>query len=279
MTTEMMGWLNQNRYRSYPMVRDEWREKVSPDSGLDKVLLDVLVFDSNASRKDLKDLVVSKIVVTSDSTEVFFKYGDAQFSIPVPEGEPSGEGSYVRIRGVIPGTSRDATISLVFSSRANIDGFLPIGEWELGCRVLSTRVVGLSDGYGVDGISTNGSAGVDGHDAPASASGEVVLEDGYRTSPIISGGKVHVRVGRRYGQDPCGHDYGEAGSRDCRKPLFFFCGQNAVNSGNIVIKGGVGVNVVQGRNYTVRDGICAGKSIPAIEIIAGRELLDMYKPL
>ena len=41
-----------------------------------------------------------------------------------------------------------------------------------------------------------------------------------------------------------------------RKPLFFFCGQNAINSGNVVLKGGYGISVSQGRKPSVlRDDI------------------------
>ena len=141
-------------------------------------------------------------------------------------------------------------------------------------------MVSLSDGFGIDGISVNGSSGVENHDVPAVVKGDVVLEDGYRTSPIVSGGKIFVRTGRRYGYDPCHYDFGDQGSVDCSKPLFFFCGQNAVNSGNIVLKGGKGVNVSQGRTYLVHDenSKCNGKSIPCIEITAGPELMEMYKP-
>ena len=156
-----------------------------------------------------------------------------------------------------------------------------IGEWKLDSPVLDSRVVRVSDGIGVDGISVNGSEGVSGHDSASKASGDVVLEDGYRTSPIIYGGKVFVRVGRRYGYNPCKFDFGDAGSRDCRRPLFFFCGQNAVNNGNIVLRGGKGVGVSQGRSYTVMDAKskCNGMTIPCVELIAGRELVDICNPV
>ena len=280
MTTEMMGWLNQNRYRSYPMARDEWREKVSPDSGLDRVLLDALVFDADAvSGVAGSALVFSRLSVSLEGARAFFTYRDKEVDVDIPSGETSGENSFRRVHVVVAGNGRNATMSFVFSSYEHIAEFVGLGDFDIGCSVLPSRVLGLSDGYGVDCISTNGSSGVSGHDVPAEASGDVVLEDGYRTSPIISGGKVHVRVGRRYGHDPCEHDYGEEGARDCKKPLFFFCGQNAVNSGNIVIKGGVGISVRQGGKYAVRDGTCAGRSIPAIEIVASSKLLDMYEPI
>lgn len=107
-----------------------------------------------------------------------------------------------------------------------------------------------------------------------------MLEDGYRTSPIVYGGRVFVRVGRRYGLDPCHYDFGDASARDCRRPLFFFCGQNAINNGNIVLRGGRGISVMQGGTYEVNDpkSKANGRSVPCIEIVAGRELLDICRP-
>ena len=277
MTSDYMEWLNQNRHRSYPMVRDEWREKVAPTDPFDCILLDALVFDSDAG--EVKPLLLNRVEVSRGATKVFMEYGGSEIKIVLTEGETSGEGSYERMKCSFgTGGARNAMASFAFSSHAYIRELVNDGTYEFGCRVLPTRVVSLSDGYGVDGISTNGSEGVDGHDAPSEADGDVVLEDGYRTSPIISRGRVLVRVGRRYGLDPCHHDYGVAGAKDCRKPLFFFCGQNAVNSGNIILKGGRGITVKQGGKYDVTTGHCAGKTVPCIEIIAGRELLDLYRP-
>lgn len=277
MTSETMGWLNQNRHRSYPFCRDEWRGKVSPDLGLDCVLLDALAFDSDSS--EIRSLAVSRISVSPGETMVCFAYGGQEFSLALSGGEQSGEGSYERRHASIScGGSRNATFSFVFSSHAYIRGVLGEGEWELGCRILPSRVVCMADGFGVDSVSANGSKGVPGHGSAAEADGDVVLEDGYRTSPIVSNGRILVRVGRRYGLNPCRHDYGDEGARDCSKPLFFFCGQNAVNDGNIVLKGGAGITVTQGGSYAVRDGSCAGKTIPAIEIVADRPLLDIYTP-
>lgn len=276
MTSETMEWLNQNRYRSYPMCRDEWREKASPESKLDAVLLDAMVFDCDSS--GTRELSVERISVSSDETRVFFKYGGVEFDVALSGGEKSGEGSYERVHGSIDcGGSRRATFSLAFSSHAYIRDVMDEGVRELGCRVLPARVLCMSDGFGVDFVSANGSKGVEGHGDPGQASGDVVLEDGYRTSPVVFDGKVLVRVGKRYGYDPCKYDFGDDEAVDCRSPLFFFCGQNAINGGNVVVKGGAGVVVTQGRSYNVRDGSCAGKSIPAIEIVAAKALLDMYK--
>lgn len=281
MTSDTMEWLNQNRYRSFPLVRDEWRERVSPESGLDCVLLDAILLDADAIVD--KDLVLSKIEVSRSATKVYIKYGDEQLKFTIIEGSVSGEDSFECFKCAIGGSGeRTATLSLSLSSHAYIKERVVDGVWDVNCRILPSRVLRLTDGYGVDSINTNGSTGVDGHTESAEASGDVVLEDGYRTSPIILNGKVLVRVGRRYGYNPCKYDYGKNSARDCRKPLFFFCGQNAINSGNVVLKGGKGISVVQGRSYTVHSdetrSKCAGKTIPCIEIIAGPELLDMYKP-
>lgn len=276
MTSEYMEWLNQNRHRAYPMVRDEWRRKVMPTDPYDCILLDALAFDSDAS--EVKDLTLDKIEVSRSATKVHVSYGGNQIKLVLTEGDVSGEGSYERIKCVFPGAARNVMASFALSSHAYIKELLPDGTYEFGCHILPTRVVSLSDGYGVDRITANGSTGVDGHAVAAAADGEVVLEDGYRTSPIISHGRVLVRVGKRYGLDPCHFDFGVAGAKDCRKPLFFFCGQNAINSGNLILKGGKGVSVKSGGKYDVITGHCAGKTLPCIEIIAGRELLDMYRP-
>lgn len=276
LTDRSMEWLNQNRYRSYPMRRDEWREKVSPVSGLDCVILDASVFDVSASGSGEESLYVDSITVSSSSTVVEMSYGGRPFSITLEGGELSGAGSFEVFRGVVPGSgSRSASISMVMSSHAYILDKAGEGSWEIKCRALKSRVVSMSDGFGVDGISTGGSKGVQGHEGESVASGDVVLEDGYRTSPIVMNGKVLVRVGKRFGLDPCKFDFGDSAGRDCRLPLFFFCGQNAINGGNIVLSGGNGVSVTQGRTYRVRSGTCSGKTIPCIEIVAGRELIDI----
>lgn len=277
MTSEYMEWLNQNRYRSYPMIRDEWRQKVSPTDPFDGILLDALVFDSDSSTA--RDLMLVKVEVSRSATEVFLRYGQRDVKVILTEGQPSGELSYELVKCTFQTSgARNAMASFAFSSHAYLKELLADGVYEFGCRVLPTRIISLSDGYGVDGILTNGSVGVDGHADAGVSDGNVVLEDGYRTSPIISRNRVLVRVGRRFGLDPCHYDYGAAGAKDCRKPLFFFCGQNAVNSGNVILKGGKGITVKQGGKYDVTTGHCAGKTIPCIEIVAGRELLDLYRP-
>lgn len=277
LTSSSSEWLSQNRARSYPMDRDEWREKVHPGSGVDCVLLDALAFNSDSSGGE--SLVFESLAVSPESTNIVMSYGGKQFSVVLTGGETSGDGSFERVRMSAQGTgSRKVTLSLAFSSHAYILEAVGVGRWELGCRVMESRVVGLTDGMGVDGVNTNGSSGVDGHESAASASGDVVLEDGYRTSPVVHNGGVVVRVGKRYGIDPCKYNFGPGSMTDCRVPLFFFCGQNGINSGNIVLKGGAGVSVTQGRSYRVRSGTCKDKTIPCIEIVAGSELLGLYSP-
>lgn len=112
---------------------------------------------------------------------------------------------------------------------------------------------------------------MDGHSSPSVAAGDVLLEDGYRTSPIIHRGKVLVRVGKKYGLDPCRYISEDYEYADCKDPLFFFCGQNGVNNGNVAISGGKGISVTQGRKYRYN-----GMDIPCVEIVAGKELMDIY---
>lgn len=277
LTTSTMEWLNYNRHRAYPMRRDEWREKASPESGLDCVLLDALAFNSDSAGGE--ELMLDRVVVGVSQTEVYMSYAGKEFKLTLSGGETSGEGSFECEKIAIPGSgARGASLSLSLSSHLYIKDILGEGEWELGCRVLESRIVRLTNGFGVDAVRTNGSAGVPGHVSAADASGEVVLEDGYRTSPVIYNGKVLVRVGTRFGIDPCKYPHDDDETYDCRSPLFFFCGQNAVNNGNVSLVGGAGVSVSQGRSYRVKSGTCAGKLVPCIEIKAGRELLDMYKP-
>ena len=276
LTDRSMEWLDQNRHRAYPAERDAWRAAVGPSSGLDAVLLDALVLDSDAAGDE--SLAIESVAVSSASTAVSMRYGDTPFQIELAGGETSGDGSYVLKKGAVRGSGRrPAYVSLAFSSHAFVLDAVGEGTWRLGAPILRSRVVALSRGAGADGIVTNGSDGVAGH-AAAVASGEVVLEDGYRTSPIVRNGKVFVRTGKRYGYDPCTFDFGEDGTVDCRKPLLFFCGQNAINGGNVVLKGGKGVTVSSGRKYAVRSGTCAGKEIPCVEIVACAELRDLFSP-
>ena len=272
-TDRAIGWLDQNRHRSYPLERDGWRRVASATSGLDCVILDAMLFDQCASGDE--EMVLESIQVTQEKTIVTVSYGGVKINV---ETLPDGTGrAYETVNLKFNVGDRKASVTMSFSSHEYILENVGEGIWKFGCRFLKSRCISLSEGSGVSGISSNGSSGVDGHGDSSTAAGSIVLEDGYRTSPIIWNGEVFVRVGRRYGLDPCRYDYGEDGSRDCRKPLFFFCGQNAINGGNIVIKGGRGISVAQGRTYEVRDrnSRMFGKSVPCVEIIAGKELSDI----
>ena len=272
-TDRAIGWLDQNRHRSYPLERDGWRRVASATSGLDCVILDAMLFDQCASVGE--EMILDSIQVTHEKTVVEISYGAVKFNV---ETIPDGTGrTYETVNLKFNVGDRSVSASMSFSSHEYILKNVGEGSWKFGCRFLKSRYVSLSEGSGVSGILSNGSSGVDGHEDGSTATGDIILEDGYRTSPIIWNGEVFVRVGRRYGLDPCRYDYGDAGSRDCRAPLFFFCGQNAINGGNIVIKGGRGVSVSQGRTYEVRDrdSRMFGKSVPCVEIIAGKELSDI----
>ena len=279
LTTRSMEWLNQNRRRAYPPVRADWRRVNRPEAGRDAILLDALGLDADAIGTERLTLVAA--TVEHDRTTIRLRYGATDFAVALTGGAVSGEGSFACLRGVVRGSGAfGATVTLVCSSHAYLLENLGEGSWTWNCPVLPARVLSLSDGAGVAGVKTHGSAGVADHETPRTASGDVVLEDGYRTSPIVSDGRIFVRVGRRYGLDPCHYDFGDASARDCRQPLFFFCGQNAVNNGNIVLRGGRGISVRQGGVYEVDDpkSKAHGKRVPCIEIVAGQELLDVCRP-
>lgn len=270
-------WLDSNRHRSYPMDTYGWRRVVSPESGLDCVILDAMVFDPSASGGD--ELVVSGISVSESSTRVSMEYCGIGFDVVLSESaESEGTGSFdVRAMHIDTPGGGKASAYFVFSRHSSIVDVVGLGEWKIGCRVIGSRVASLNDGVGVDGVRVSGSEGVDGHAEEAVASGSVVLEDGFRTSPVVRDGKVVVRVGTRFGLDPCKFDLDVGGSNDCRRPLMFFCGQNATNSGNVDLKGGPGISVLSGGTYTINDvsSKCDGKTVPCVEIVAGNKLLEM----
>ena len=77
LTTKTMEWLNQNRRRSYPMQRDEWRSKASPESGLDCILLDALLFDADSEGEDAGALRLVSVEVSENSTSVVMSYASS----------------------------------------------------------------------------------------------------------------------------------------------------------------------------------------------------------
>lgn len=360
LTTKTMEWLNQNRYRSYPLNRDDWRMITQSRAlpVLDCVILDALVFDPDSNIE--ATLSLERIKVEKSKTNIVMKYAGEEFSIdlygmltgddfekikslffsqideqmaagssmetagkkllssilnPKTESDTLIQSSYINILGeemfnavksngvfentlkntvrlknniddmsfepiygMVKGQGRiNASISLIFSSHQYILSNVGEGEWIIGCPILKSRTICLSNGFGVSGIMTNGSDGVVEHSSNKVVTGDVILEDGFRTSPIIKNGKVLVRVGTKYGYDPCKYKFEKWSPLDCRNPLFYFCGQNAINGGDISILGGNGISITQGRTYTVEDedSKCNGMTIPCIEIVATKELSDI----
>ena len=278
LNTRSMDWLNQNRHRAYPMERDPWRSAVGPESSLDCVLLDAVVFDATDGAEGRR-LETRRYDVRGDRTEIHFVYGGAPFAVTLHGGEPSGRGSFESCRTSIEvdDSGVPACISLVFSSHAYILENVGERTVAVSAPVLSTRIVRIPHGRGVDGVVTGGSSKVQGG---GTVSGDVVLEDGYRTMPIVRNGQVFVRVGVGYGYDPCLYEKADESPSQCDELMFFFCGQNATGNkaGNVVIKGGRGVAVTQGGEYRVRTGTAAGATVPCIEIAATTELLNIYRP-
>ena len=297
-TKRTADWYDENRYRSYPFRNDEGLviKTDNPETwtGVELtrapncVLLGATVVDTRTEASEDSDCILkcSRYVVSEESTSVFFSYSGKNFSFSLVGGEMSGDEAFQTISGELrdEAWSRPVKISLTFSSHAFILSRVPLGTYKFSGTVLPSRVIILPTGSGVDGIVTNGSAKVQGGGV---ATGTVVLEDGFRTSPVVHNGNVRVRIGPAYGKDPCHYDSGSPGNDPCDEFMFFFCGQNAVNSGNIVMRGGSGVSVTQGRMYVVKKeipdgngGVAAsvGEAIPCIEISATTPLMNLYLP-
>lgn len=287
MTEKTLDWLNQNRFRAYPFVNDA-RLLADGSRVPDCVLLDCLVVDTETAEK-VPVLTFNRYKVTENSTTVEFTYNGTPYSYTLEGGSLSGEGSFVKINGSAKEEFQGPkiNISLVFSSHEYIKSSVGEGEWSFNGHILPSKVISVR-ASGVEGIQTQGSYLVTDHDAPGVASGVVHLEDGYRTQPVIQNGVVQVKVGNNYGIDPCYYPGAAAMEKqDCESLLLYFCGQNAINSGNITITGGDGVSISQGREYTAKEdildtygniGIKAGESVPCIEVIASSGLLKLYKP-
>lgn len=270
MNSRHMDWLNQNRNRAYPLVQEEWRKHVDPESGLDCILLDALVVNAGIDPESRK-LYIKSIVTRPTKTTITINYAGENATVEMSGGSVDGPESFETIRGLWSHAEEmgcAVPIALVFSSHEYI--YSKLGSFsrtfpDNGIPLMPTRQVNLTEGHGVSGIMVNGSANVHGGGV---ISGDVVLEDGYRTSPVVQDGRVLVRTGSRYGIDPCHYPVDTRG-KDCSRLLFFFCGQNAINSGNVNINGGRGITVDQGRKYN---------GIPCVEIKASKELLELYSP-
>ena len=286
MTEKTLDWLNLNRYRAYPLVNDGGivvDGKRIPDC----VLLDCTIMDT---RHDIgiPELIFRSIDVTAERTRVEFTYAGSDFGFDIT-GE--GENGIVVFDGRSTGDecgigSDFVHARFIFSSHDRIIAEAGEGRWEFSGHVLPTKIASV-EASGVTGISTSGSASVDGRDLPGTATGDVHLVDGYRTQPVVHNGKVVVKVGPSYGLDPCHYYPGHLETPSCDDIMLFFCGQNAVNSGNVTLDGGPGVTVTQGRTYLAREdimdtfgnvGIEKGEGIPCIEVAASSELLRIYRP-
>lgn len=283
MTEKTLDWLNANRYRAYPFVNDEGL--VSDGVRVPTcVLLDCLVVDTTHRDVPL-DLVFTGIRVTEAETTIDLSYGGRTFSYAFSGGETSGEGSFAVVQTQSP-ESVELHFRLVLSSHAYILEHAGIGQWSFRGRVLPTKIVSVP-ASGVSGLQVNGS---EGEGLEGIARGDVTLADGYRTMPVIKNGRVLVMVGTKYGKDPCHHVFPDNPDKsvNCQDLLLFFCGQTASTNGDVVIGGGPGVDVSQGRTYTAkRDvpdstgtgiGIRAGERVPCIEVKATPELLRIYTP-
>lgn len=291
MTEKVLDWLNHNRFRAYPFVNDNGivcNGTRIPDC----VLLDCLVMDT---RKEVSNprLVFTEIDITSARTHVVFTYDGTEHSYDITGA--GNDSSFVIVDGSsIPGMNMELVfIKLIFSSHDYILQHAGEGNWRFSGNILPSKIVSVP-ASGVSGIVANGSSYVDGFSEQNTASGDVILVDGYRTQPVIYNGKVVVKVGTDYGEDPCHYrendpEYEEQKRKRaaCDELMFFFCGQNAIDNGNVAMQGGPGITVKQGGTYTVKSDIIDtygeigakdGEILPCIEVIAAPSLLKLYRP-
>lgn len=267
MTEKTLDWLNQNRYRAYPLMNDE--RLVTGDVRLPNcILLDCKVMDTRP-RPDgsIPHLYLTKVVISKDHTDITLEYDGAEYTLTI-----EGDGDIEKIIG----TSKYVYMSFTTSSHTKILEFCGEGEWNLKAEVLRSKVICV-DASGVSGITCNGNGEI----SADTATGVIRLVDGYRTQPVIKSGKVLVKVGNQYGLNPCRmKGWKTYDTEGCDNLMMFFCGQNAINTGNVVLQGGPGVVVNQG-TYTVKKEIGelkAGDSIPCINVSTTSEVLKIYRP-
>ena len=296
MTEKILDWLNHNRFRAYPFVNDAGL--VSGGVRIpDCVLLDCVVMDTRHGISS-PELVFKEIDVTNERTRVAFEYNGTAYSHTLTGGGGSsdlGESSIVRVDGTSIGglASEMLFVKLVFSSHDYILENAGTGHWNFTGRVLPSKVMAVT-ASGVEGLHVNGSAHVQGFEGHGVARGDVTLVDGFRTQPAIQNGKILVKVGTNYGEDPCHYRENDAyyvgqthEQTSCDDLMFFFCGQNAIDTGDVVFEGGPGITVKQGGTYAARYaiintygevGIEAGERVPCIEVVATPGLLKLYRP-
>lgn len=290
MTEKTLDWLNLNRFRAYPFVNDEGL--VCNGARIpDCVLLDCIVVDTRAL-ENIPEMIFTGYSITDDYTRVFFSYNGEAYSYDISSSAGDSETSIVKVEGtgLQNANNEYLYIKLVLSSHNYILQKAGKGQWTFKGKILPTKIIS-STVSGVSGISVNGSANVSGFENSGTASGNVHLVDGFRTQPVVQNGKVLVKVGEHYGEDPC-HYNEDTGSDSndgaiCDDLLLFFCGQNAVNSSNVVLQGGPGISIKQGGSYTAKSdivdtygevGVRRGEKIPCIEVVASSELMRIYRP-
>ena len=290
MTEKTLDWLNLNRFRAYPFVNDEGL--VCNGARIpDCVLLDCIVVDTRAL-ENIPEMIFTGYSITDDYTRVFFSYNGEAYSYDISSSAGDSETSIVKVEGtgLQNANNEYLYIKLVLSSHNYILQKAGKGQWTFKGKILPTKIIS-STVSGVSGISVNGSANVSGFENSGTASGNVHLVDGFRTQPVVQNGKVLVKVGEHYGEDPCHYNEDtESDSNDgaiCDDLLLFFCGQNAVNSSNVVLQGGPGISIKQGGSYTAKSdivdtygevGVRRGEKIPCIEVVASSELMRIYRP-
>ena len=297
MTEKTLDWLNHNRFRAYPFVDDAGlvcRGARIPDC----VLLDCLVTDTRHLGY-VPSLVFTGIAVSRDSTRVTFTYAGESSSVEFGPGQAGYGGSpaFTRIEGHLSAAPGEELLymSFVFSSHEYILDAVGEGTWDFKGTVMPSKVISVA-ASGVMGLETGGSANVPGYEDGGTAAGVVTLEDGFRTQPVIQNGRVVVKVGNAYGENPCHYEEpdsdsstedGDSAEDQCGDLMLFFCGQNAISGGDVSLAGGPGVVVKSGGEYIAeRDiadtyggiGISAGERIPCIEITADSRLMHIYRP-
>ena len=291
MTTKTLDWLNANRFRAYPFVND--RGLVCNGMRIpSSVVLDALAVDTGR-RSSIPELIFTKIEITSENTSLELNYAGQVYTYSYSGGTESGEGSFIVVRDNHQTANASLHFRLVLSSHAYNLSHAGCGSWSFRGRILPTKVVSVT-ASGVSGLLVHGSQGdnsvwPDDYGKDGKVKGVVTLKDGYRTMSTIQNGRVIVRVGTKYGEDPCHHYWGDVQETNpsCDDRLLFFNGQTADIRGNVNFQGGPGVSITQGRKYVAKKdildsygkvGIRKGEEIPCLEISATSELLRIYTP-
>src|SRR5574344_2365210 len=183
MTSKTEEWLNSNCYRAYPLMNDS-RSAAAVGSGLPlSAILDVFLCDYSSDSGG-GSLLLSEIDIGESGTDVAFMYAGKQISVYVPVGEGMYSASVL-----VSGWDGPAILCGTFSKPSGSDCMSLIFPASERPEVIPTRVLRLPGGSGINSILVNGSD-EDSMAGRGSVTGRVHLRDGYRTQPVISGGKV-----------------------------------------------------------------------------------------